>query len=221
MMTAAGPHPSRLVAPLRTTPTLAIEFRHIPHLIDSGDYHDVMAAHMPGTTPLAGRYFSALALARLAGAETWVHAVKALHGPGYDRHRNRNIHYRIADPDAFWTATRTVADRLLARGRIDYSARRTALSDLYEVPHSVLFPIFNPLALQVTRTRRRHAAGWIWQRLTGSRAHDAPAYAEPWEGISTTGVNKGRRRFAEGLPSAAAAALESWGIEWLDGRGIE
>lgn len=221
MMTAAGPHPSRLLAPIRTTPTLAIEFRHIPRLIDSDDYHDVMATHLPGTTPLAGRHVSALALARLAGAETWVHAVKALHGPDHDRHRNRGILLRIADPDAFWTATRTVADRLLARGLIDYSARRTALSDLYEVPHSVLFPIFRPLDLDVTRRRQRHAAGWIWQRLTGSRAHDAPTYAESWEGISATGVSNGRRRFAEVLPSEAAAALESWGIEWLAERGIE
>ncbi|MFJ4912891.1 TniQ family protein [Streptomyces sp. NPDC088726] len=221
MLTAAVPHPSRLLAPLRTTPTLAIEFRYIPHLIDLDDYHDVMATQLPGATPLAGRHLCALALARLAGAESWDHAAKALNGPGHDHYRKRGVPQRIADPEAFWTATRTVADRLLARGLIDYYARRTALSDLYEVPYSVLFPIFYPLALDVTRSRQRHAAGWIWQRLTGSRPHDAPAYAESWEGTSTRGVNRGRRLFAQVLPTAAADALESWGIEWLAERGVE
>lgn len=44
------------------------EIRHVPHLIDIDDYHDLVAAHLPGMKVLVGRYFAALALARFAGA---------------------------------------------------------------------------------------------------------------------------------------------------------
>jgi len=221
MMTDAVPHPRRVVGAITATAPVPIEFRHIPHLIDSEDYRDLIAVHLPGTTALTGRRFSSIALARAIGAHTWDHAVTSL---GMDTSRRRDVSYlvnRIPDPDAFWEAVSAAAQRMQTLGLTDYAARRTALSSLYEVPHDVLFPLFNPLGMDVTRQRQRHTAAWIWQRLTGSRAHDAPPYAGGWEGVSTRSLNGGRRRFHAALPETVAIALTSWGLNWLAEQGVE
>lgn len=221
MMTATIPRPYRVVGAITTTTNGAYEFRHIPHLIDPDDYRDIVAVHFPCTRARTGRHIAALALARLAGAETWLQAAAAIDrlrdgkgGTGY-------LTSRVSDPDAFWAAIQTVADRMRARGLIDYAARRTALVYLHDVPHSVLFPIFNPLGMDVTRARQRHSAAWIWQRLTGGDSPDAPVYAQPWNGSQRRSIDEGRKRFHAKLPEAAATALTSWGLSWLAERGVK
>ncbi|MEV6590822.1 hypothetical protein [Streptomyces acidicola] len=184
-------------------------------MIEPGDYHDVVAVHLPGTTTMMGRHFAALALARLAWAETWTQAGAAINGPRNGKGNIGYIIHRIPDPNAFWIAIQKVADRMRDRGLIDYAARRTALADLYEVPNSILFPILKPLGMNVTQARQRHAAGWIWQRLTGGHPHHAPVYTQGW--VDHTKISL----FHPKLSEAADTALTSWGLVWLAERDIK
>ncbi|MFF4905845.1 hypothetical protein ACFY2T_13345 [Streptomyces sp. NPDC001260] len=219
MMTAIVPHQNRIAGAVPTGSSVALEFRHIPNLIDADDYCNVMAIHLPGTTPDIGRHFCSLALARLAGAKTWAQAEDSLDTPQRRKGSWRKTTQKILDPQAFWNGIGTLADLLRKRGVIDYAARRRALSELLEVPHESLFSIFRPVRMGVTRQRQRHAAAWIWQALTGSPARDSPVYAGGWEGLSVASVTAARHKFHDRVPESAARELTLWGLEWLDEKG--
>ncbi|MFF3400383.1 TniQ family protein [Streptomyces sp. NPDC002659] len=221
MMAATIPPTYRVASTKTTTSTAAFEIRHIPHLIDADDYHDLMAVHLPGVRITLGRHFASLALARLAGAGTWTQAAEALNASTRTERTYRRVAQRTPDRGAFWEATRSLADRMTARGLIDYQTRRTALSSLREVPHRVLFPLLKPMGMNATWQRQRHAAAWIWERLTGGRAQDAPTYADGWEGIKAPSITIARQRFHAELPSEAANTLTAWGMEWLAASSID
>ncbi|MFD8302805.1 hypothetical protein ACFV29_10685 [Streptomyces sp. NPDC059690] len=219
MMTAIVPHHYRIAGAVTTGSSMALEFRHIPNLIDADDYRNVMAAHLPGTTPFIGRHFCSLALARLAGAETWAQAADSLDTQQSHKGNWGKTTQNIPDSQAFWRGIRTLADLLQKRGFIDYAARRRALSQLLAVPYDTLFSIFRPVQMGVTRQRQRHAAAWIWEALTGSPARDSPVYAGGWEGLSVASVSQARRKFHDRVPESVARALTLWGLEWLDEKG--
>ncbi|MEU2916479.1 TniQ family protein [Streptomyces massasporeus] len=219
MMTAIVPHHYRIAGAVTTGSSVALEFRHIPNLIDADDYRNVMAVHLPGITPVIGRHFCSLALARLAGAATWAQAEDSLETLNRRKGNWGKTTQKIPDSQAFWNGIRTLADLLRKRGAIDYAARRRALSELLEVPYDSLFSIFRPVRMGVTRQRQRHAAAWVWQALTGSPAHDSPVYAGGWEGLSAASMTEARRKFHERVPESAARALTLWGLEWLDEKG--
>ncbi|WP_262418394.1 TniQ family protein [Streptomyces sp. SP2-10] len=197
-----------------------LEFRHIPQRIGVEDYDDFMAVHLPGILPTTGRHIVSLALARLAGAQTWAHASQALGVPTSSRITYRRIAQRTADPEAFWEAVRALAAHMTTRGLIDYEARRTALAGLREVPGRVLLPILQPGGQNLTWQRQRHAAAWLWEHLTGGQAKDAPTYAEGWDGVKEASVAFARGRFHAELPKEAGDALLAWGMQWLASSGI-
>ncbi|MGW1917141.1 TniQ family protein [Streptomyces sp. NPDC002076] len=201
-------------------PASTLAFRHIPQRLDPGDYEEFLAVHLPGAHVNNGRHIASLALARHAGAETWAQASQALGLPARSRKTYARILQRTPEPEAFWEAVRALADRMTDRGLIDYQARRTALSSLREVPGRALAPILKPTGQLVTWQRRRHAAGWLWEHLTGGQAADAPTYAEGWDGIKAASVAFARGRFHAELPQEAGDALLSWGRQWLASSGI-
>ncbi|MBN1173176.1 MAG: TniQ family protein [Micromonosporaceae bacterium] len=49
-----------------------LEHRHIPQVVTTSDYHDLIAEFLPDTLPRTGRRYTALALARLCGATTQI-----------------------------------------------------------------------------------------------------------------------------------------------------
>ncbi|MFI9077577.1 TniQ family protein [Streptomyces sioyaensis] len=221
MMAATIPHAYRYVSVKGTESKSALEFWHIPQRIDAGDYLDLMAVHLPRIKAATGRPIVSLALARLAGADTWAQASQALGLPTQSPTTYKRIAHRTADLEAFWEATRALADRMKARGLVDYEARRMVLSSLREVPHRVLVPILNPVGQLVTWQRQRHAAAWLWEQLTGGLAEDSPTYADGWEGIKEASIIFARRRFHAELPAEAGNALTAWGMEWLASNGVK
>lgn len=221
MAAAVSPRPSRVAGALSVVEPRLLDSWNIPHLADPAAYRAVIAVHLPGTAEVSGRRLTALALARLAGAPSWAGAATALDMDARKAARAANtLVQRIEDPDAFWTAVRTTAQRMRERGVSDYAARRAALADLREIPHRDLVPVFHPLGRDVTWQRQRHAAAWVWQHLTGGDVHEAPAYALGWEDGTTTGsIREGWRRFHTSLPTPAAAALTAWGTAHLAQKG--
>ncbi|SFD01585.1 TniQ protein [Streptomyces aidingensis] len=209
--------PYRVSGALRARPGLAgVRPANIPHLLDHGDYQDLIASHLPGTAPLTGRRLAALALARLTGAGSWAEAAAVL---GMDAAVAARIYgavvKRVPGPDAFWDAVREAGARMRSRGLVDYAARRAALANLTEVPHAVLFPVCHRLGRPVTPQRRRHAAAWLWQHLTSGDIREAPAYASNWPGATTASIRDGARRFAAWIPTSVAQALTAWGDHLL------
>ncbi|MGV9565080.1 TniQ family protein [Streptomyces sp. NPDC003480] len=219
MMAATIPPHRRHIAD-DAVPASTLTFRHIPQRLDPGDYEKFLAAHLPGAHVNNGRHIASLALARHAGAETWSQATQALGLPTRARKTYARILQRTPEPEAFWEAVRALADRMTDRGLIDYQARRTALSSLREVPGRTLAPILKPTGQLLTWQRRRHAAGWLWEHLTGGQAADAPTYAEGWDGVKAASVAFARSRFHAELPQEAGDALLSWGHQWLASSGI-
>ncbi|MEV7394803.1 TniQ family protein [Streptomyces sp. NPDC091215] len=197
-----------------------LEFRHIPQRIGVEDYDAFTAVHLPGILATTGRHIVSLALARLAGAQTWAHASQALGVPTSSSSTYRRIAQRTADPEAFWEAVRALAAHMTTRGLIDYEARRTALAGLREVPGRVLLPILQRAGQNLTWQRQRHAAAWLWEHLTGGQAKDAPTYAEDWDGSKEASIAFARGRFHAELPKEAGDALLSWGTHWLAAGGI-
>lgn len=220
MMAATIPQTHRHVSAKGAISDSTLEFRHIPQRIGADDYHDFMAVHLPGASVTNGRHIASLALARLAGADTWAQASQALGVPTRSRHTYNRFARWPPDPEAFWEAIRALAERMKARGLIDYEARRVALSSLREVPSRVLLPILKPTGQNLTWQRQRHAAAWLWEQLTGGRAVDAPTYVDGWEGIKEASITFARGRFHAELEEEAGNALISWGMEWLASTGI-
>lgn len=211
MTAVVAPRPSRVVGALVAVTPVGISPCHVPHLVDAADYGDLVAAHLPGTSPLWGRRFTALALARLAGASSWPQAAAVL-GMDSDKAARAatRVVQRISDPDSFWKTVRVVAERLQGRGLVDYAARRATLADLCVLPNGALTPVFRPLGMAVTPQRRRHAAAWVWQRLTAGDPLEAPAYTEDWGTTTAESMRAGWWRFHTRLPAPAATALASW-----------
>ncbi|WP_185392593.1 TniQ family protein [Streptomyces rutgersensis] len=212
----AIPPLSRVAGAARTVTVPAVlSLDHIPQLLDEGDYTDLVERHLPGTAPASGRRLAALALARLAGADSWAAAARALE---MDAHRAARVAdvvvRRITDTGTFWQAIAQAGARLLRRGAVDYARRRRVLAHLHEIPHPVLFAAYRPLGLPVTPRRQRSAAIWVWTTLTGGDARDAPAYAADSH-ANTESVAENWRRFRTRLPPSVADALTAYGTDLL------
>ncbi|MET8209562.1 TniQ family protein [Streptomyces sp. NPDC005373] len=219
MMAVTVPPIRRRPGVNRTPASTRLEFRHIPQRIGVEDFDEFMAVHLPGVHATNGRHIAALAVARLAGAQSWAQASQALGVPAASRTTYRRIEERT-EREVFWEAVRALAERMKTRGPIDYEARRTALSSLREVPSRVLLPILQSAGQRLTWKRQRHAAAWLWEHLTGGQAKDAPIYAEGWDGAKEASVTFARGRFHAELPQEAGDALLAWGREWLAASGI-
>ncbi|MFD3844836.1 TniQ family protein [Streptomyces microflavus] len=215
LVRAAAPPATRVAGALaaRRAPAVAFTADHLPHLVDADDYTDLLAPHLPGTAPASGRRLVALCLARLAGAPNWQQAASDLAMDPLKAARAANtLVQRISDPDAFWDSVERLAWRHDRRGLVDYGARRRVLATLTAVPHAVLYPVCRPLDHDVTLQRRRHAAAWVWQHLTGGDVREAPAYCPRlWLSARTESVREGCRRFAAWIPDSVAAQLTAYG----------
>ncbi|MFJ8097552.1 TniQ family protein [Streptomyces griseofuscus] len=220
LVRAAQPPSSRVAGALalRPAPAVRITGRHLPHLVDAGDYSDLIASHLPGTAQASGRRLAALALARLAGAASWQRAAGDVDMSPLPAARVANtLVQRISDPQAFWSDIERLAARLQARGLVDYADRRAMLEPLTAVPHAVLYPVCRPLEHDVTLQRRRHAAAWVWQHFTGGDVREAPAYApQLWPQAGTASVREGWRRFTAWIPAPVTACLTVFGHSLLD-----
>ncbi|MEV7217649.1 TniQ family protein [Kitasatospora cineracea] len=221
----AAPNAPRIIGllPALERPKL-LEPRHVPHLLGEADYARV-ASHFPAVNPLRGRRFASVALARLAGASTWHEAGQDLGLPDPDLavQISGQLAGRIQDPDAFWHDLQRTAQVIEQRGLVDYRARHWALTDLTTVPADVLFPVMpsvGPRGNSLSPARRRHAAAWLWQHLTGGDVRDAPAHVlELWPGFQLASVRRSWQRFTELDAPGLPGALIAWGRELLLRKG--
>ncbi|MEV4921628.1 TniQ family protein [Streptomyces roseoverticillatus] len=215
-----APHASRVASVARPAPSLAtLTVRRVPQLMDEHDYRDLIAEHLPGTAEHSGRRLAALALARLAGATSWPQDDRELQVDPERADRVADVLVgRIADLEAFWRAITQAGERLLARSPVDYAHRRAALAHLREVPHPVLFALYRPLGLPVTRRRRQLAAIWLWSHLTSGDFKDAPGWVAD-ERASTASLTEVYRRFRRALPDPVAEGLTAYGTALITPKG--
>ncbi|GHE08760.1 hypothetical protein [Streptomyces alanosinicus] len=185
----------------------------LPHLVDADDYAELIARHLPRTAAVGGRRLAALALARHAGADSWLHAATALDmNPVTAARATSTLEPRISDVSAFWRDIERLGTRIIERGLVDYAARRRVLADLSTVPHTALSAACQPLRYSVTVQRRRHSAAWIWQQFTGGDLREAPAYAPTlWAPTGMASVYDNGRRFTTTMPEPVADALTAYG----------
>ncbi|MFF6794498.1 TniQ family protein [Streptomyces filamentosus] len=212
---AIGPL-SRVAGAARTAaPPVALRFHRIPHLMDEDDYASLIAAHLPGVAPVNGRRLAALALARLAGADSWPAAARALEMHAGRADRVSGVMVRcISDADAFWQAIAEAGRRLENREPVDYARRRRVLADLDEITRTVLLDAYRSLGLPVTTRRRRNAAIWLWTHFTGGDAREAPAYTAD-EHANGASVTDSWRRFLLRIPPSVTDALIAYGTDLL------
>lgn len=196
-----------------------LRVRHLPQHIPAEDYRELLARHLPGTAEPTGRRLAALAAARVLGAPSWPEAARQLDmDPRKAARASDAVVRRIADVAAFWDAITDLVCRLGQQEMIDYRDRRCQLTNLYEVPASVLRPVCAQLGCPVTQARRRHAAAWIWEQFTGGDVRDAPAYQRDWTATAES-VREGARRFATWLPEPVQSVLRGWGETLLTQKG--
>lgn len=194
----------------------ALSARHLPHLADPSDYEQLIAGYLPGTAPRSGRRLAALSAARMLGeAKSWAATAAAI---GMDPARAREVAdtvlQRITDPPGYWAEISTLLQRLEQRGPVDYAARRAALRGLREVPYGLMRDACRPLGSPVTIARRRHAAAWIWARLTSGDIREAPAYRTAWPALPSS-IREMCGQFERWLPPSVADALHEHGIALL------
>lgn len=207
----------------RSSPTrrrAALAPVHIPHLADEGDYVELIAPVMPGVSVLYGRRMASLALARMAGAATWRLAASGL---GLDQEASEQLCNRavkkIERPAAFWSGVEHLADRLVARGLVDYRARRAALACLHEVSAHVLLPTHGG-DMMITPARRRLAAAWLWTELTCGDYREAPALVHGWPTTSVASRRTSYGRFAARVPEEWTSVLIEHGTRLLASQDV-
>ncbi|WP_199514916.1 TniQ family protein [Nucisporomicrobium flavum] len=208
------PGASRIAGAVPAT-TAPFTYRNIPHLISAEDYQELLAAQLPGVAARLGRQLGAVAIARLCGARSWMHAGSAIEAdPSITARLADRAVRRVADPNAFWAAIEQIAARMASRELIDYAARRSALNEQFKVPHTVVALVGPP---PVTLPRRVHAAAWVWQHLTGGDAGQAPAYQST--PIQAESAREGYRKFLRWSAPSEMIPLRTWATELLAVRG--
>ena len=194
------------------------EIPHLPHLVQADDFRDLVAAHLSSTGERIGRRLAALALARLAGAESWRHAVAAMDmAPMW---LDLDVVSRIRDSGGFWASTAAVGERMTSRGLVDYAARRRATAGLLEVPYRVVKPTYRPLHIAVTEAKCRYAAVWVWTTFTGGDFCEAPGLITAAGEPGGPETRYAYRQFVSRMPEDLAGVLRAWGASYLADRGV-
>ncbi|GAB3438910.1 hypothetical protein GCM10027517_11710 [Phycicoccus ginsengisoli] len=209
----AAPHPGATPVPAPELSTSwALPAAWIPTLVPVQQYNRYIVEHLPGTATTTGRRFAALSVARLAGANTWANAGRALGlGDAGSTHVADVIGRRISDPDQYW---RSVAAVLAELGMepVDYRARIASLAGLRSIPASTWTQLTTARAVfRYTTARSRHAAAWVWAEHTGGPWTESPAALAPWPGaIDRNSRVEGYRRFDRQAPTDLRHALLTW-----------
>jgi hypothetical protein len=194
------------------------QVRHVPHLVEADDYRDLVAACMSSTGERIGRRVAALALARLAGAESWRHAAAMMGmAPAW---LDLKVGCRIQDSGTFWASAAAVGERMASRALVDYAARRRGMVGLLEVPYRVLKPTYRPLHVAVTEAKCRYAAVWVWITFTGGDFWEAPGLTGPDGEPGGRETRYAYRQFVSRMPEELAGVLHAWGASYLGVRGI-
>jgi hypothetical protein len=189
----------------------------IPQLIDATRYNSLIAPFLPGTAPLTGRCFAALAVARHRGAKTWPDAGTQI---GMTRRkaalRADVVSRRVVDIHRFWNAVGDLSDELAALPDVDYRARRLRLAGLTALPRDRYATIARNHGVSPSDRFNRSAAAWVWGELVGGDWRDSPA-VQLWP---TSATNESRRekvrQFLKQAPAAMLDELLALGHEVLE-----
>jgi hypothetical protein len=208
---AAAPTPRRARGGARTR-TVGFEPRHVPQLLPDDLYGARLRAPWSRFPEEVGRTYSALGLARLAGAADWHEAAAAI---GLDAARVEPIlakaRLALADPLAarrYRAELRAVAERYACEGLVDYAARRRRFADLL-IPEADWETIRAEAGIPRRRgdSRRRNASAWLWAELTGGPWQQAPVFG----GRATETPRKLYARFVDDLLPALRGPLLAYG----------
>jgi hypothetical protein len=155
---------------------------HVPQLLWSDLYASRFAGFFPGRSPDYVRRYCSMALVKLCGTYTWTEAARLLdlHGVNGARFANGMVVAltRGGQADVFAARLHEVAEWLEADlHRVDFAARRRALSDFREIPWPEWSSLCAQAGLHPGRLggRNRYGAAWLWCHLTLGDHHFAPA----------------------------------------------
>jgi hypothetical protein len=160
---------------------LAFEPRHVPQLLWKDNFARRFEEYFPGVRELSARHFCAVSLVKLCGDFTWVQSAAHLGLPVEAAigmaNRCISVLEETGREEAFGKALREVATSLSKDvNKVDYGARRYALSTLTHIPVAPWLNICRAANINPGRLGRRNkfAAVWLWADLTGGDWRLAP-----------------------------------------------
>jgi hypothetical protein len=155
---------------------VAYELKHVPRALPDELFLPALKPLMVGMYDETARTYAALCLARLAGADSWRAAGRAI---GLEPWLARSIPSsassklnRAGTKEAFWDEIQQIASAFASTGLVDYSARRRRFGSFDLIPVAEWEAIRREGGVAEGRDdiRRRYASVWLWAVLTG----------EPW-----------------------------------------
>jgi hypothetical protein len=200
---------------------------HIPCYLNQDDVLEQVTPYLApkrGARP-GGRHqqrFAALCLVMMVSdVPTWDAAAEVLGLPPLTTNSNPAGYLLIADLLAFREGLIVIGKWLVARGLIDYGARRIALAGLTELPAG---DWAGKPGMQNKPERydrgRIFAAAWIWSEFTGGYYDESPAWAAHPELSATAAPAAWASSFYYSwrikMGVARQGWLRSWGARYLE-----
>jgi hypothetical protein len=201
---------------------------HVPPLLWEDDFDRSFAIFFPRMNKTIARRFCSMALVKLCGECSWAQSARQLKltehseftsGSGLDALRQTG---RLKE---FGKALREVAQRLSNDpNKIDYAARRKALSALNEIPYESWTAMCHETGISPggIGIRNMYAAIWLWATLTASEWKFAPGLADvrkigPTHKTHFTGSKpKIYRHYCKTFIPKVAPLLLAYGSQLLD-----
>ena len=162
----------------------SLEPRHVPQLFWAADYERKLAELLTPAqcSPLVGRRFCSLLLARMLTPLGWQDAIRYLDLPERFIHDGYNTTFaklrRDGRFDEVARRIKQIANQHATRGLIDHKQRRAHLASWTGIDAQtwrLLQPDPLPPSRRRDRPRRRtRASVWLWCQLTSGHEHAAP-----------------------------------------------
>ena len=162
----------------------SFESRHVPQLLWKDDFQQDFEIFFPAVYEHSARRFCAVALVKLCGNFTWAQSASELNLPTGAALKMASHCISILEETgtkaAFAENLRKVAMRLSKEtNKIDYNARRNALSTLINIPKEHWNDICRAEDIYPgSGSRNRCATVWLWAELTGGDWRLAPGVEE-------------------------------------------
>ena len=190
---------------------------HVPQLFWEESFEAYLAELLPGVLPDHARRVSSMWLAKLLTGATWEGAAREL---GLPAGRGRSMANKVVsllnscgNTEEFSARLLKIASRVAEDPmRVDYGRRRRALASLADLPFDEWEAVCRSAGARpgYRGGKSRHAAAWLWGRLTGGDPRLSP-------GLRDKGASAGDlyRRFLKEdlLPNEALREeLERYGL---------
>ena len=160
---------------------LGLTTDHVPQLFWEDSFGASLAELLPGVLPDHARRVCSMWLAKLLSGATWEEAAREL---GLPPGRGRGMANKVVsllnssgNTEAFRSRLLEIASRVAEDPmRVNYGRRRRALSSLADLPFKEWEAVCRSAGARpgYRGGKSRHAAAWLWGRLTGGDPRLSP-----------------------------------------------